>query len=258
MKTNKIRAWAGCVSRSARAGRRGAKRNKAVYTATCRRLQDGRGEERHFSEGVNFYKLVWLYVIGGFAGFIVETIWCYHVYHRIEWHSAMAFTPFNPIYGAGAVALFLCLRKVPKRNFLLVFFISAAAGTLVELVSSYIQEFAFHSYSWDYRHLPWNFEGRICLGMSVAWGLLGVAWAWLLCPAMERLIAALPQRTGKITAAVLAAVIAVDAAVTVAAMLRWLARRAGLSPRTAVGVFLDKFFPDARMHFLFPRIKFFP
>ncbi len=116
------------------------------------------------------------------------------------------------------MALFLALRRVDKRNFLLIFLISAVAGTLVEPMSSYIREDVFHSYSWDYRHLPFNFEGRICLGMTVGWGAPGVAWVLFLCPGLEKILALLPQ--------------------------------------AFVGRLPDVFFPDARMHFIFPRIKF--
>ncbi len=259
----KTRTWAAVKPRLLRVGRRRrngiwlGKKPAAVYAAVCARLREGRGEERHFSDGVNFYKLVWLYVLGGFIGFCVEVVWCYHIYHRIEWHSAMAFTPFNPIYGAGCVVLYLTLRKAKPRHLIPVFFVAALAGTLIELICSYLQETLFHSYSWDYRHLPYNFEGRICLGMTLGWGALGVAWVLFLCPLLEGIIARIPQKTGKRVAAALAAVIAVDAVITVAAMLRWAARRAGGAPATFIGALLDYFFPDARMNFLFPRIKFF-
>lgn len=265
-KTGRTRTWYGhgsAARRRNRANSRGAaggnigKNPAVVYADTKKKFLVARGEALHFSEGVNFYKIVWLYVLGGLIGFFVEVVWCYYVYRRIEWHSAMAFTPFNPIYGSGAVILYLTLRKADKRNLLLVFFVAAAAGTLIELACSYLQESLFHSYSWDYRHLPYNFQGRVCLGMTVGWGLLGVAWVLFLCPALDKVISVIPQRTGKIVAAILAAVIAVDAAITVAAMLRWLARRAGLAPHGALGVLLDRFFPDVRMQFIFPRIKFF-
>lgn len=242
---------------------RAATARKAHPGGTAGRMQMKRREraapadKKHFSQGVNFYKLVWLYALGGLAGFLIEIVWCYHVYGVLEWHSAMAFTPFNPIYGAGAAALFLSLRGMKKNNVLIIFLFSAAAGTLIELVASYFQEYFFHSYSWDYAHLPYNFEGRICLGMTAGWGLLGVAWVWLLSPALEKLLSFIPQRFGKIMAVLLVFVIVADATVTVGAMSRWLERRAEIPPVGESDLFFDRFFPDARMQFMFPRIKFF-
>lgn len=242
---------------------RAATARKAHSGGTAGRMQMKRREraapadKKHFSQGVNFYKLVWLYALGGLAGFLIEIVWCYHVYDVLEWHSAMAFTPFNPIYGAGAVVLFLSLRGMKKNNVLIIFLFSAAAGTLIELVASYFQEYFFHSYSWDYAHLPYNFEGRICLGMTAGWGLLGVAWVWLLSPALEKVLSFVPQKFGKVMAVLLVFVIVADATVTVGAMSRWLERRAEIPPGGELDLFFDRFFPDARMEFMFPRIKFF-
>jgi len=42
---------------------------------------------------------------------------------------------------------------------------------------------------WDYRDMPFNFQGQICLQNSLVYGVLSTYAAWRLFPRMERLLA---------------------------------------------------------------------
>ena len=45
---------------------------------------------------------------------------------------------------------------------------------------------------WDYRGLPGNVQGRVCLPFSLAWGLLALPLARWLHPALAPWLAAIP------------------------------------------------------------------
>jgi len=68
--------------------------------------------KRHFADGLNFFKLFWVFTYGSVIGFVVETIWGFIRNGCFEVHSSLVFGPFNFIYGIGAVVLFLALRKI--------------------------------------------------------------------------------------------------------------------------------------------------
>lgn len=72
-------------------------------------------KKKHFAEGVNFYKLFWVFVLGSVFGYIVETVWCFIRNGHYECRSSLVFGPFNTIYGIGALILYLGLYKINKK-----------------------------------------------------------------------------------------------------------------------------------------------
>jgi len=57
--------------------------------------------------------------------------------------------------------------------------------TIFELISSYFGEFVLHKVYWDYTADILNFQGRICLRSSMAWGILSVLAVEFLKPKLE-------------------------------------------------------------------------
>jgi len=68
--------------------------------------------ETIFAEGLNFYKLFWIFVIGCFLGVVIETLWCLLRYHKIESRKGLVWGPFNLVYGFGALVMTLGLWPV--------------------------------------------------------------------------------------------------------------------------------------------------
>ena len=118
-------------------------------------------KKKKFAEGLCFDKLVWIFVIGCIIGFIVETLWCYVRWGKIESRKGLIYGPFTPIYGFGGVLLTLALYKVRKKNGFFVFVFSAVIGAAFEFVCSWLQEVAFGTISWDYSGSKLNLAGRI-------------------------------------------------------------------------------------------------
>lgn len=214
------------------------------------------GEKKHFAQGLNVYKLLWVYYIGGIIGFLWETVWCLFRYGNYQWRSGMAYTPFNPVYGMGAVVLYVTLYKVDKENYPLIFLLGVFGGTAVELFCSYFQEFCFGAVAWNYSKMFLNFEGRICLPISLVWGLFTLAWVKWICPALEKVISLIPDTFGKVLTWLIFALILADTFVTVSAMIRWIGRRTGENAKTFFGEWLDLHFPNKRMHFIYPSLRF--
>lgn len=94
--------------------------------------------------------------------------------------------PIIIIYGFGGVIMILLFRKL-KVHPLKIFFYGMILMTLFELLSSYVCSELLHHTYWNYHHELLNFEGRICLRSSIAWGVLSVAAINLLMPFLDRL-----------------------------------------------------------------------
>ena len=81
--------------------------------------------------------------------------------------------PFILMYGIGGALLIWCFKPLAKKPVLL-FFTCIISMTVFEYLTSYIYELIWKQILWDYSNNFMNFQGRICLGTTIVWGILGV------------------------------------------------------------------------------------
>ncbi len=210
----------------------------------------------HFAKGLNLYKILLVGIIGSFAGVVVELIWCMFRYGYIESRSGLVYGPFNLLYGAGAVALTLCLYRFRNRGAWLSFLGGMLVGSLVEYACSFGQEWLLGTRSWDYSDMPLNINGRICLLYSFFWGFLGVLWIKRIYPEMAKHILMIPDKIGKIVTWAMTVFMVFNATVTLVAVVRWSERVGGEEAESKFERFVDARFPDERMEKVFANMKF--
>lgn len=213
---------------------------------------------RHFARGLNGYKLLLLCFIGSFLGVVIELLWCLITNGYLESRAGLVYGPFNLLYGIGTVALTVCLYRFRNRGSWLSFLGGMLVGSVVEYVCSWGQERLFGSRSWDYSHMPFNINGRICLLYSVFWGLLGVLWIKNLYPRMAQWILKIPNRVGKLLTWLLTVFFIFDALMSCVSMYRWTRRLQGEPPANSFWEFIDERFPDERMERIFANMEFGP
>ena len=215
-------------------------------------------EERadSFASGVNFYKVMLIYMAGSFAGVVVELLWCLFRNGYLESRSGLVYGPFNPVYGIGAVIMTLALYRYRNRSSSISFFGGAIVGSVIEYLLSWGQETLFGSTSWDYSDMPFNLNGRICLLYSLFWGILGVLWIKSIYPRTAQIILKLPNRFGKILTWVLVLFMVFDCTMSLLAVGRWSQRIQGEPPTSAVDTFFDQHFPDDRMERIYANMEF--
>lgn len=213
-------------------------------------------QSQHFARGLNIYKLLLICFIGSFAGVVIELLWCLITNGYLESRSGLVYGPFNLLYGAGAVALTICLYKFRNRGSWLSFLGGMVVGSIVEYVCSWGQEMLFGSRSWDYSHMPFNINGRICLLYSVFWGLLGVLWIKDLYPRIAKLLLKIPNHIGKIITWLLTAFFILNVFMSAVSICRWSQRVEGIEPANAFWEFIDERFPDERMERIYANMEF--
>ena len=233
------------------------KKHKLISGAPANAMIDYKeNSSEHFARGLNIYKLLLVCFVGSFAGVIVEMLWCLITNGYIESRAGLVYGPFNLLYGVGAVAITVFLYKFRNRGVWISFLGGMVVGSAVEYVCSWGQELVFGSRSWDYSHLPFNINGRICLLFSVFWGLLGVLWIKDIYPRMAKVILKIPNRAGKIITWLLVVFFAVNAAVSCVSVYRWAQRSQGIAPSDSFWEFVDERFPDERMKRIYANMKF--
>jgi uncharacterized membrane protein len=96
--------------------------------------------------------------------------------------------PIIEIYGIGGCIIILLFRKLNNKP-LLLFIIAMFSMTLFELISSYFCSYVLHHSYWDYSKEFMNFQGRICLRSSIAWGIIAVITIKILRSILELIYA---------------------------------------------------------------------
>lgn len=134
----------------------------------------------------NIYILIQYFIIYSFFGWIMETTFR-SVCERKLVNTGFLHGPVCPIYGIGTLIMLLFLSYF-KENMIVLFLMSVVVLTLWEYVVGIILEKVFNTKYWDYSNHKFNFQGRICLSNSIAWGFLGVIFIVVVHPFVEEKI----------------------------------------------------------------------
>jgi uncharacterized membrane protein len=146
----------------------------------------------------NICKMIFYFLACGFMGWIVETIDVWITTGKLTDRGILFFTPLPiglpliwglPIiflYGFGGVAVVYLLKRY-KKSPVALFITGLVSMTLIELGTSYLMEATIHRSYWDYSNSFMNFDGRICLTSSIAWGVLSMVLVYGLMPAVEHI-----------------------------------------------------------------------
>lgn len=101
--------------------------------------------------------------------------------------------PFLPLYGSGATMM-LVVSMPFQDNVLLTYIAGVIGATALEYVTGIVMEALFQVRYWDYSDRFMNFQGRICLRSSLAWGFLTILMTRVIHRPIEQLVFATPAR----------------------------------------------------------------
>ena len=118
-----------------------------------------------------------------------------------------------PIYGSGAIMM-LVVSMPFQDNIFLTYVAGCIGATALEYVTGVTMEALFKVRYWDYSKNKFNFQGHICLGSSLAWGVLTILMTELIHVPVERLVLSIPEQLLNIVTYVLTAVLFADFALS--------------------------------------------
>lgn len=193
-------------------------------------------------------------MLGGLVGTVWETVLNLCCGHGFVYCNGSIFTPFNFVYGVGALAIIACLRNQTK--WWEVYLTGAVGGGAVEYILSFLEEKILGTRSWDYSDKPLNLNGRTTLIYMAVWGLLCVAVIFVIYKPLTNWLDKIPPKTLKTVAIVMAVIIVLDFIVTVGVLFRYAARNAGKTAFTAAGKRIDILCDDSFMKRRFPKMHF--
>ena len=130
--------------------------------------------------GIPITTLFLYFIAYSFLGWCVETTYCCICERR--WVArGFLYGPICPIYGVGA--LLMLLFFAPLSENLLLFYVTATiVMSAWEYLVGWFLEVTTHIKYWDYSSKPFNIKGRICLQISLCWGVLSYITIFLIHP----------------------------------------------------------------------------
>ncbi len=198
---------------------------------------------------LNFFNLFWIFVVASMVGLLVEELFHYFVVVPGQWQdrAGLLFGPFSPIYGCGAVLMTVFLNRFHKSNPVVIFFVAAVIGGAFEYFTSLFMQYAFGAVAWNYTGMWLSIGGRTCGLFMAMWGLLGLVWIKLLLPFVLHVVNLIPWNWRYGITTVAAALMLVDAVMSLQALDCWYMRLSHDPVQTPIQQFYAEHFDDAFM-----------
>ena len=148
-----------------------------------------------------------LYIIYSFIGWVIEVI-ATSKDNKGFVNRGFLLGPYCPIYGTCALLMILILPN--QENIFLLFLMSLLICSISEYLTSYVMEKLFKARWWDYSSRRFNLNGRICLKMSLGFGLLGVILVRNVNPFITSYLIKIPNNIVDIIFYILIIIFAID------------------------------------------------
>ena len=166
----------------------------------------------------------------------------------------LIYGPFSPIYGIGAVLIYLVFY-LPRFRAWFCLVAGAVFGGVLEYALSWIQEVLFNTRSWDYSTYWLNIGGRTTIPFAIVWGMLVVLMARAICPFVVGVYRQLTTAQANKLCLAITLFLLFDAAMSIGAVYRRSQRDEGVPADNAVEEFFDENFDDEKMHELYPSTE---
>ena len=162
------------------------------------------------------------FIFYSFLGWVWESIYC--TAKEKKWADrGFLFGPVCPIYGSCVVITSLLFGSIPALSdpefpIWAIFILCCIGSAVAEYGTSWFLEKRFHARWWDYSTIPLNIHGRICVPVSICFGLAGVLIVKYLIPLISGMQTMIHPAIYEVLAIILAAVFGADFALTEASL----------------------------------------
>ncbi|MHB8130295.1 MAG: cardiolipin synthase [Mobilitalea sp.] len=158
--------------------------------------------------GYELYYLFYIFIFYAALGWVYESC-LVSLQKKTFVNRGFLIGPVIPIYGCGALLVYMVFWDF-RNNLLLVFVGGICLATLLEYITSLVMELLFHTRWWDYSKYPFNLNGRVCLFISLFWGVLTLLMLHIFQPGINYLLEVISRRMGEMIGYVLIPLFVVD------------------------------------------------
>ena len=163
------------------------------------------------------FDYLWFFVIYSILGWLLEV--SFHVVKFGDFvNRGFLNGPACPIYGFGILGVILTLRPLENNVFLL-FLGGVLFTSSLELFTGYVLERVFNKKWWNYKAMPYNFKGYICLRYSIYWGLGIILVMRVIHPYLEIFVSFLNNPFGGLVLTMVLGLFTTDFIVTIGGIM---------------------------------------
>lgn len=165
-----------------------------------------------------------LFAICSFLGWVFESLLA--IVKTRAWEArGFLYGPVCPIYGVGVVAIVLIAKALmnlagAEGDWWHVALAAFFGSMVLEYVTSWGLEKAFHAYWWDYSDMPLNINGRTCIPAACLFALGGLAAVYVISPAWDLVIANVPALAVEAVAFIIVVLLTIDITLTISSLTR--------------------------------------
>lgn len=158
--------------------------------------------------GLESYYIILWFLTYSILGWVVESIYM-SICNRKLTNRGFARGPICPIYGVGALTVFIVLKPY-SNNMLALFVLGSLLATTIEFVTALLMNKMFGEIWWDYKDKPFNYKGILCLESSIAWGVYTIILFTVLHKFVEGLVNKIPFRIGRMVGSLILCAVIID------------------------------------------------
>lgn len=203
------------------------------------------------SKKLNIYKIIWLFIIGCFIGYIFESVFYVIKYGTFVNKQGLVIGPFKPVYGGAVLIITFLFTTLKNDKKWFIFLVGMLAGTLFEYYCSWSLEKFWGFYIWDYSSFKWNINGRVYLPYCLIWGAISLIWQCYCYPIFNKIYYKLESKKFKIISWVVGVFIVIDLLLTCAVYLR----RKFSEVDNDFFKIVDKMFPEEEWDAKFSKVR---
>ncbi len=158
--------------------------------------------------GFDSYHVILWFLTYSILGWAVESFYM-SICNRKLTNRGFSRGPICPIYGVGALTVFILLRPY-SHNKILLFIMGSFLATLIEYITALLMNRLFGEIWWDYKDKPFNYKGILCLESSIAWGVYTVILFVFLQGFVEGIVNRIPFAIGRILGSLIIFAVVID------------------------------------------------
>jgi len=154
---------------------------------------------------MNIWYIITIWYLYSFTGWVWEVLLGLFQRNKLV-NRGFLIGPLCPIYGFGGVIITVLLKQfiLPLNSVnvmsnvysdLFVFVVSTVICSVLEYFTSWLMEKLFKARWWDYSHMNFNINGRICLMCSLGFGIGALLILKLIDPMISKVILSMNTKT---------------------------------------------------------------
>ena len=156
----------------------------------------------------NIFFFFIIFFLASVVGYIYEVIYCIVDDHELV-NRGFLYGPYLPVYGFGALAMILTLKKFTKHPVALYFMAIIVTG-ITEYIAGLFLDKVFHERLWDYTGLLLNINGYVCLRSVLSFGVGALLLFYFADPLIVKKILPIREKYKKIIIILVTVTITID------------------------------------------------